>query len=51
MNMDKATTLTGLLKAVTVATATVSYAQDEIVYWMGLAFAILAAVQGYLTNK
>ena len=51
MNTDTATTITGLLKAITTATATVHLAQDSMSYWLGLVLSVLLAAQGYLTNK
>lgn len=45
------TTITGLLKGIGVATATLATVQNDLVFWIGLAYAILTAVQGYLTNR
>lgn len=44
------TTRTGLLKGVLVATGTLNSVQDEVLFYVGLAYAILTAVQGYLTQ-
>ena len=46
MNNDTATTITGLLKAIVVATGTIHAAQDTTTFWLGLVVAVLMAAQG-----
>lgn len=51
MDKDTSTTVAGLLKGVAVATATLQGAESQVVFYLGLVYAVLTAVQGYLTNK
>lgn len=45
-----ATTRTGIIKGIIVATGVMNSVQDELTFYIGLAYAVLTAVQGYLTK-
>lgn len=51
MNSNFATTVTGILKGITVASVTLHSVQDEFTFWAGLAYAVFTAAQGYMTNQ
>lgn len=51
---DKATTVLGYIKAVAAVLATYNYVgvdPQSPAFWIGLAYAISTAIQGYMTNK
>lgn len=48
--MISPTTMNGVIKGIIVALTTVHAAQDTATWWFGLAYAVLTAVQGYLTQ-
>lgn len=52
INPDKAATVLGAIKAAAAVLATVELSDPQSpAFWLGLAYAVITAVQGYLTNK